>query len=542
MIKFSDLTRKSTSKSGGVETRRFLVGIETKIKSIEPQILNFFEEWGALYQKIVRWCTKRLLEGKCKNELLPSVQFTFNIDWAWADSILTDACATIKSAEEIRKLNIENIELDIKSGIEKVENMIDEYNQFVLNDEHYKAKRQAFQINNKLARLERRTERLVQLKNSKLSITFGTKELARKQHFLSENNFSNHSEWLKKWRLARSGNFSSVGNANSTGKNRVMKTFHKQDNIFILKIIVPKCLTKKYSQELSLEFSVASRRLPDLLYAVDPKNLRASESKQPITVRCFIREHKKNAWYLHFSTYVPEVPSLNQNNGTLSIDLNANTIDIAYVSQDGNIKKSLVKSFPIPVGTTGQVNALMRDIVNDIVSVASDIGCSISIENLDFKDKKATLRHSGSRNYNRMLSGFVYSKFRELLVVCCEKKGIRVNLVNPALTSTIGLFKYTKSYGLSSGFAAALVIGRRALGFNEALNTDSKTLLTYSGKKEIIPRDKSKNLKLWNKVHRKMKESKIGRTRFYEPSISTIIIAEINSLKKSKKRKKAIYN
>lgn len=141
-----------------------------------------------------------------------------------------------------------------------------------------------------------------------------------------------------------------------------------------------------------------------------------------------------------------------------------------------------------------------------------------------------------------MLSGFVYSKFREFLVVCCEKKGIRVNLINPALTSTIGLFKYTKFYGLSSGFAAALVVGRRALGLNEALNKNCKILLSSSGKQEIIPRDKSKNWKIWNKVHRRMKESKIGRTRFYEPSISTIIIAEINRLQKSKKRRKAIYN
>ena len=74
MIKLSDLSRKSTSKSSGIETRRFLVGIETKIKSVDPKILDFFEEWGALYQKVVRWCTKRLLQGKCKNELLPSVQ------------------------------------------------------------------------------------------------------------------------------------------------------------------------------------------------------------------------------------------------------------------------------------------------------------------------------------------------------------------------------------------------------------------------------------------------------------------------------------
>lgn len=540
MIKFSDLSRKSVSSKGGVETRRFMVGIETKIRSADQKVLDFLEEWGALYQKIVRWSTKRLLQGKTKNELLPSVQLTFNIDWAWADSILTDAVGTISSAEELRKLNIENIETDIKSGIEKVEEMISEYNKFILSNDQKSAKIQAFKINNKLARLERRTDKLVKLRNSNLSITFGTKELASQQHFLSENNFSSHEEWLKEWRLARSGNFSSVGNANSTGKNRVMKTFLKCDNIFILKIIVPKCLTKKYSQELSLEFIVPERRLPDLLYAVDPKNLLSSESSQPITVRCFRREYKNNAWYLHFSTYVPEIPTLTQNNGTLGIDLNAKTIDVVYVLSNGNIKKSLVKSFSIPVGTTGKVNAQLRNIVNDIVGVASQIGCSISIENLDFKDKKAALRHSSSKKYNRMLSGFIYSKFREFLVVCSEKKGIRVNLTNPALTSTIGLFKYTKLYGLSSGFAAALVIGRRALGFNEALNTHSKILLSSFGFKEIIPRAKSKNWKLWNKVHKKMKESRIHRDRFYEQNISKIIITEINSLKsKSRKSQKS---
>lgn len=179
--------------------------------------------------------------------------------------------------------------------------------------------------------------------------------------------------------------------------------------------------------------------------------------------------------------------------------------DMLGVLSNGNIKKSLVKSFSIPVGTTGKVNAQLRNIVNDIVGVASQIECSISIENLDFKDKKAALRHSSSKKYNRMLSGFIYSKFKEFLVVCSEKKGIRVNLTNPALTSTIGLFKYTKLYGLSSGFAAALVIGRRALGFNEALNADSKVLLSSFSFKEIIPRAKSKNWKLWNKVHKKMK-------------------------------------
>jgi hypothetical protein len=47
MVKFSDLSRKSISSRGGVETKRFLVGIETKIKSDDQKILDFRRSLGS---------------------------------------------------------------------------------------------------------------------------------------------------------------------------------------------------------------------------------------------------------------------------------------------------------------------------------------------------------------------------------------------------------------------------------------------------------------------------------------------------------------
>ncbi|NJL10816.1 MAG: hypothetical protein HC908_13370 [Calothrix sp. SM1_7_51] len=253
--------------------KRMLVGIETKLVGVGKNVIDFFEEWGELYQKIVRWSAKRLLWGLTKNELLPIIQSEFDVDWAWADSAITDAVAAIDSAKELRKLNIINIEADLKSGIERVEEMIGEYNQLIKESKLQKAKNQAFYINNKLNRLIAQCERLIFLKNSQISITFGTKELARKQNFLSENGYKNREEWLKDWREARSGNFQSIGKADASGKNKVMKTYHVKDNIFRLKITVPKCLVKKYSSCLTLDFTVPQRRLNDLIYAVDPKNV-----------------------------------------------------------------------------------------------------------------------------------------------------------------------------------------------------------------------------------------------------------------------------
>lgn len=539
MVTYKDLSRKSTSNIIGVETRRMLVGIETKLVEVEKNVIDFFEEWGELYQKIVRWSAKRLLWGLTKNELQQLIQSLFDVDWAWADSAITDAIAAIDAAKELRKLNILNIEADLKSGIERVEEMVGEYNQLIKEGKLQLAKTKKFYINNKLNRLITKAERLIFLKKSQISITFGTKELARKQNFLSENGYKNHEAWLKDWREARSGNFQSIGKADASGKNKVMKTYHVKDNIFRLKITVPKCLVKKYSSCLTLDFTVPQRRLNDLLYAVDPNNVLSHVSKQPITVRCFRREHKNHSWYLHFSTYVPEIPTVSHNNGTLAIDLNAKSIDIVYVKKDGNLKKQVIKSYSIPVGSTGQVEALLRDLVNEIVKLAIKYSCSISIENLDFSQKKATLRHSRSKKYNRMLSGFIYSKFRELLVVACEKKGVYIKLINPEFTSTIGLFKYAKVYGLSSGFAAAFVIGRRSLGYKEKINGQARIILNniHSNKNKTkasknATKSSSNNQKvvkiknnwrLWRKIHNKMRACKIARSQFYQANVSTVI-------------------
>jgi hypothetical protein len=68
-----------------------------------------------------------------------------------------------------------------------------------------------------------------------------------------------------------------------------------------------------------------------------------------------------------------------------------------------------------------------------------------------------------------MLSGFIYDKFRAFLVARAEKYGIEVVFKNPFATRIIGMIKYMPKYGLNSAYAAAMVIARRALGFNERI-------------------------------------------------------------------------
>jgi len=60
------------------------------------------------------------------------------------------------------------------------------------------------------------------------------------------------------------------------------------------------------------------------------------------------------------------------------------------------------------------------------------------------------------------------------------RNGFQIKQINPAYTSVIGRFKYSKKYGLSVHEAAALVIARRGIGYHEKLPEE---LLEYLQKK-----------------------------------------------------------
>ncbi len=55
-----------------------------------------------------------------------------------------------------------------------------------------------------------------------------------------------------------------------------------------------------------------------------------------------------------------------------------------------------------------------------------------------------------------------------------RKRGVEVLEVNPQDTSTIGTLKYAPQLHLSKDVAAAYVIGRRALGFEEGYPKDTE--------------------------------------------------------------------
>ncbi len=504
------LTRISRSKQKTDKpVYQRLIGIESKIE-YHP----FLEDWGNEYQSLLRRALNDRQKGISETEIEKSYQKKYNIQWAWADSLATNASSVFEQLTTAKQNQIELLETDVKSGFMKVGENLEALDNTYCNPTHSSLRnfnKKLLGVKSKLERLVRKKRQVQELKETKrLHICWGSKKLFKAQYNLEENGYSNHEEWLEDWRKKRGGNFYSVGKGSVNGNNPVTKIHHKQDDIFTVTITVPRCYQEIYGNKITLEFEITKQRKHDLLYAL--------ESNKPVTVQIFRREHKDNQWYIHLSTYVQAVPYIShKRNGCLGIDLNAKSIDLVYVKRDGNLHQNdgqkTLFSWDIPTGTTGQVSAKLRNIVAEIVRIGESYECPIACEDLDFSKKKATLRHC-SKKYNRMLSGFIYDKFRAFLVARAEKYGIEVIFKNPFATSVIGMVKYMAKYGLNSAFAAAMVIARRALGFSERI---PRCYWPIIGICTSSPEDKEvQSWGQWGKICKLLGKLKISRHQMFE--------------------------
>lgn len=531
---YQKLTRISRSKQKSDKpVYQMFRGIEAKI-DFHP----FLEDWGNLYQSILRSALNDRQKGLSSSLLEKNYQKKFNIQWAWADSITTNAEGIYEQLKTAKENRIEELQVDISSGWEKVGEILEEL-EWALNNPTPESlknfEKELLGLKSKIKRLNKKEKQLERLlKATRLHICFGKKKLFKAQYNLTENGYDSHEEWLKDWRKARGGNFTSIGKGSVNGNNPMTPIHYLEDNQFSVTIKVPRCYQSIYGQKITIPFELNGQRKHDLLYALS--------ANKPVTVQIFRREDKNNQWYIHLSTYVQAVPTRSsKTNGCLGIDLNANSIDLVYVKPDGNLHseegKFTMASWTIPTGRFGLVNAKLRDIIVEIVKIAQEYQCPIAVEDLDFSKKKATMRHQ-SKRYNRMLSGFIYDKFRACLMARAEKYGIQVIFKNPFATSVIGMVKYMPRYGLNSATAAAMVIARRALGFTERI---PKAFLPLIGVKKSgggLPEDNSpSHWRLWGKIGKLLSLHHFTRHQLFDlTKVCEVLRVAISPCQVSKKK------
>jgi IS605 OrfB family transposase len=167
-------------------------------------------------------------------------------------------------------------------------------------------------------------------------------------------------------------------------------------------------------------------------------------------------------------------------NGVLGIDVNSDPyhLALAVVGRDGNLIRHLTLSLEEVdrVPNKGARELLLWKIAHQVVAVAEERSVAVATERLKYLRKSKRGDGSG-RHFRRKQHRFAYRSLLEKIHSLARKRGVEVLEVSPQDTSTIGMLKYAPQLHLSKDVAAALVIGRRALGFEEKLPKGYRALL-----------------------------------------------------------------
>ena len=482
------------------------VGIEAKIE-YHPAL----EDLGSLHEQCRITAVNWLQLGLTEEQVEKRLQHEFTLQWAWADSITTEANQCLEQLKSAKENQISQLQDRIKAKTKKAKATLKQLaarmkKAFTLTEAD-KFQIQLMGLKSKVAKIESLKRDLIRLESSdRLHICFGSRKLFNAQYHLEENGYTSPAEWLEEWRKKRSGRFYCVGKS-QLGSGTMMKVFPTAEvGIYTLQVTVPRPLIRKWGTQLSLRFEVSDcvgrPRRGQLNYAL--------ECQKPITTQVFRREHKSNQWYIHLTTYVQSVPLVHTlKHGCLGVDFNANSLSVTHVKPDGNIAWCQDFSYKWKGLTSGQRAAAMRDLVVQIVRVAEFLSCAVAIESLDFSKKKARMSEE-SKLYNSMLSNLATSSFREALVSRCQRQGVQLVKINPAFTSLIGMIKFMARSGLNSGTAAAMAIARRAMRLSERIPQCLSS-----------PEDEARHdWSAWNRVARFVKQHGIRRAQLFDWTIA----------------------
>lgn len=150
-------------------------------------------------------------------------------------------------------------------------------------------------------------------------------------------------------------------------------------------------------------------------------------------------------------------------NGITGIDTNPDGVALTEITKDGNFKSSIwIGSGELTTARTEKRNNIIGNVAKEVVEQAKKSGKGIAAEDLKFTDDKDV-----KSKFARVRHQFIYMRLILAILRLAAREGIETVTVKPQYTSTIGQYKYMHMFGLTVHQSAALVIGRRALGYRD---------------------------------------------------------------------------
>lgn len=387
-------------------------------------------------------------------------------------------------------------------AIENLKQQIELINQQIQCLEKKPSKR--FILHQKKRRKGHLSKRLLRAQNDyeekRVHLCFGGKKLFRSQFYLEQNGFTSHQEWKAAWEAKRTNEFFVLGSKDERAGNQTCTATVQQDGKLHLRIRLPDVLREKYGKYLEIE---------DVWFAYGHDALLASLNNPEGQAISYRFKQDEKGWRIFASTNLKK-PGLvcAEGIGVIGIDLNTDHIACLETDRSGNPLTKQVIPWISHGKTKEELKAIVGDICKQIVEKAKDKKKPIIIEQLDFKNKKSTLKELGDPRLSRLLSSFAYGLFFSFLSARAFKHGVAVHQVNPAFTSIMGRVNYATRYGLSTHLAAALCIARRYQKFSEAPCLPSGKIPDGKGGHVafVLPeRNRTKHVwHFWKQVKRKL--------------------------------------
>ncbi len=432
---------------------------------LPSNIYPFLESMANLYSAIEKQMHVAILAGEKIGSIEKRLQNQFQVDSTTVRNVYHNLKGKHSGIRELQKTQAR----ELKSTISSIKKSITTQQKRIKAKlkKQQSTKTHRFIIHQKKRRLAIKQQKLEKLQRSEISLCFGTKKLFLAQYHLEDNGYSNHQQWLVDWKAARTSSFVMVGSKTYAGGNQLCRL----DAGGNLAITVPPRLVKDYGGKVTIS-NISFRYGQEFIdIALTPTPHKRGKSyrngtEKPVTHR-FVR--KNGNWYLHTHVELPDIPTItSKTNGVIGVDLNASNLAWAYCDSEGNLKDRGQISINLENKSSGQSTHILSLAIAQILEKATSYECPVVIEKLNFSSKKARLREHGKRRA-KMLSGFAYSKFTELVRSKAKLAAIQLIEVNPAYSSLIGMVKFMSLYGLNSGTAASLVLARRGLRLSERL-------------------------------------------------------------------------
>ena len=399
----------------------------------------------------------QLKESELEKSICKEVEKRFGISNSEAKNAYNKADALYKSQSELVDLYIEdnyNRIKEIRKTIRKLELKLNKAAACGQESTVMKLKKKIHFKQQKINKLDAKILRLNESKiTGHFTVTFGSSKLFEKQYRLEENGYKSKEEWLENWRSARSSHSFFIGSKNYQGGNQLVRYDASSHTLTIT--VTPK-LRAMYGDTVTIDGISFSYGQEWLLAAIEPvkhtstrkgnngekKETSRNGSKQPVTYEIVNNDGK---FYVNATLEtVDPVIQTSLENGALGIDFNPASIDWTLIDRHGNLKRHGTIKINVQDKRSAQTKDIIGKAVSEVVRIALKYSVPVVIEDLDFAQKKASMKEKGAKSA-RMLSNMAYSQFIQMIESRCIKSGVELIKVDAAYTSVIGVTKYMGS-------------------------------------------------------------------------------------------------